>query len=240
MENGKVSQNSKKKLSKQGTLTYRQKLFRKNIDKINIKIGKLKDNEFIKFHDYSIKLLTSTFNENKITRQNFINRSEFQLFKNDNLKFFYQKIFCKIKNSNIRSNINPDLYTFICQTFDYNVISMIENLIIKFDECLINRKYDPIDQNTIYNPEQFNDSLNILDINDKLNVTFTKIRKQYEKKKEFSGGNNELKNQINKAYILLRNQYENFLANRSIEQNKLPIQINLDNINNEYMLKMTD
>ena len=232
MDTGKIIRKSQKKTSKQGTLTYRQKLFKKNIGKINIKIKNLKDNEFIKFSDYSVKLLTSTFNDNKIRRHNFVNRSEFQLFKSDNLKFFYHKIFSIINNK--RFIINPNLYTFTCQTFDYDVISMIENLIIKLDECLVNRKYDPIDQETIYNPDKFNNSLAILGIEDTTNVSFTTIRKQYEKKKEFSGGNNEIKTKINKAYILLRNQYQNFLINRPVEKTH-PIQIDLGNINNDYL-----
>ena len=236
MDSKRSSRKSEKKMCKQGALTYRQKLFKKNINKINIKIGNLKDNEFVKFKEYSLKLLFSTLDEKKINRNNFLDRSEYNIFKNDNFKFFYCKCF-KPTNNN-RYILNIDLYTFTNHTFDDEIVSMVENFILKIDECLNVRKYDPLDSESIYNPDKFNESLEILEISDKIDVKFSHIRKQYEKKKEFSGGNSELKTKINSAYILLRNQYENFLKNRPTKLEDITPQIDVNLINNEYINKL--
>ena len=44
-------------------------------------------------------------------------------------------------------------------------------------------------------------------------VLFSKMKESYYNKKDLAGGNDEEKERINKAFITLRNQYEDYLKN---------------------------
>ena len=81
------------------------------------------------------------------------------------------------------------------------------------ESSLTENKYNPIDPKTIFNKESFNNALNILELDNSKKLKFSEIKKNYDYKKEYAGGNMELKDKFNKAFILIRQQYADYLLN---------------------------
>lgn len=108
--------------------------------------------------------------------------------------------------------MNKDNYKFINSTFNEDGMKVVYSLINTVDKILAANTYNPVDIRTLYNKETFGDALGFLEI-DTTNkkVLFSEIKKKYEQKKEFAGGNMDLKEQLNTNFILLRNQYEEYL-----------------------------
>ena len=65
----------------------------------------------------------------------------------------------------------------------------------------------------IANKEEFDEGCKVLGIETTGKVTFTEIKNSYNVKKEYAGGNSDEKEKINKAFITIRNQYEDYLNN---------------------------
>ena len=63
----------------------------RSVEILNNKILDMKDNDYIKFRDFSTKLVNSVTEQLK--RVDFKDRSEFRVFKVDRLKFLYKTLF---------------------------------------------------------------------------------------------------------------------------------------------------
>lgn len=176
---------------------------------INKKINSLKDNQYIQFIEYTSAMLSRLSND--ISRKNFKDRSDYSIFKDNNSLYFTNIFLINNNNSNNRLFIKHDFYSYINKTFyvdtTIKLIQFLDEINISIDE----QKYNPVDIKSLYNVDKFNESLEILDIYEKTKISFIRIKEQFEKKIEFAGGNRELKNKINKAFILIRDQYEDYL-----------------------------
>ena len=69
----------------------------------------------------------------------------------------------------------------------------------------------------MYNKEAFNSALEVLEINSDKKLRFSEIKKVFDAKKEYAGGNMDLKDKYNKAFILIREQYADYLTKFSNE-----------------------
>ena len=107
-------------------------------------------------------------------------------------------------------------------------------IISSIDSCITTKEYDPVDQESIYNPNDFKKALETLEVDTEMKrVAFSHIRSQYEKRKEYAGGNMELKDTINKAFILIRDQYEDYL-NKTVFENDYKLNIINQNMDSKY------
>tara|TARA_B110000208_G_C11799476_1_gene441228 strand:+ start:1182 stop:1802 length:621 start_codon:yes stop_codon:yes gene_type:complete len=178
------------------------------IEGVNNSILKLNDSEFIKFRDYLTKILDNIGKE--FRRPFYKNRKEFHKLKENHVAYIYKIFFKPIDNCKII--MNKDNYKFINSTFNEDGMKVVYSLINTVDKILAANTYNPVDIRTLYNKETFGDALGFLEI-DTTNkkVLFSEIKKKYEQKKEFAGGNMDLKEQLNTNFILLRNQYEEYL-----------------------------
>ena len=199
---------------------------------INKLMSEIKDNEYIKLIQFINKILCEFCK--KISRKNFKNRTDYKFYKLNNILYFNNVFFCQ-NQSNERINIKTDLFDYLINTFSLDSIFLFDKFFIEIENYLTNEKYKLITSDNLYQESIFNESLQILNINNLERVSFKKIKEQYELQKEFAGGNMELKNKINKAFIILRNQYSDYLT-KSVTQNSVP-QINLiqDLIKDNYI-----
>ena len=79
------------------------------------------------------------------------------------------------------------------------------------NSTIVENKYEEKDPKKIYKKNEFEQNCNILDIQLDKKVSFNYIREMYNKKKELAGGNEDELEKINKAFLLIRDQYENYL-----------------------------
>ena len=176
---------------------------------INNNLDKLNSLEYIKFRDYNTELLTQLGDEFK--RKHFKDRSQFKLMKGNRIGFMYQTFF--EPTDKIKILLKLDNFKYISKTFTKEGVEILNKIFMNVDSSLINRKYDPIDTNIVYNEITFNESLKVLGLMIGVKIKFGEIKTKYNEKKEFAGGNMELKNKFNKAYILIRDQYADYLNN---------------------------
>jgi hypothetical protein len=184
---------------------------------VNEKIEKINDKDYIKFRDYSTKLIKKVSDE--IKRKHFKDRTDYSSFKDDGLAFIFQKFF--YPKDSMRIYLKEDNYQYLTKTFNDEGKFILGKIISSVDGCITGKEYDPIDTDSIYVASEFNKALETLEIDSEIKkVSFSLVRSQYNSRKEFAGGNMSLKDEINKAFILIRDQYEDYLNKTVIEQNK--------------------
>tara|TARA_B100001093_G_C26734079_1_gene973614 strand:- start:378 stop:977 length:600 start_codon:yes stop_codon:yes gene_type:complete len=185
-----------------------QKKYEQMVNDINTKLEKLNSVEYIKFRDYNTVVLKQLGDEFK--RKHFKDRKQFNLMKENRIAFLYNMFF--EPKDRIKILLKKDNFSFINKTFIKEGIDILNKIFMTVNSSLLERKYDPIDPNSIYNSDSFNNALEILEIDGNQKLKFSYIKKQYDSKKEYAGGNIELKNKYNKAYILIREQYADYLT----------------------------
>ena len=201
----RIRQNKRK--SKSVVNSESQENYLRSVEILNNKILDMKDNDYIKFRDFSTKLVNSVTEQLK--RVDFKDRSEFRVFKVDRLKFLYKTLFTP--SDKLKIIINKDNFLYITKTFSECGVETLERLMVNLHHSIINRTYDEIDENKEYNTESFNASCEILGIDYNKKILFSNVKKQYEEKLNESLDDIDAKININKAFINIRNQYENYL-----------------------------
>ena len=186
------------------------------VDKLNKKLLGMKDNDYLKFRDFSTKLVQKLGDELK--RAYFKNRGEFKTFKGDGedashkLKYLFNKLFKPVDQ--VKIIMSDDNTDFIKKTFTPSGINLLTQMVYGLDKSLVEKKYDQVDPEKTYVKEQFKANCSLLDIRDTSSkVSFSLIKSQYDvKKKEYSDSENIEKSlEITNAFISLRNQYDNYL-----------------------------
>ena len=184
---------------------------------VNDKIDKITDKDYMKFRDYSTKLIKKVSDE--IKRKHFKDRTDYSSFKDDGLSFIFQKFF--YPKDSIRICLKDDNYSYLTKTFNDEGKFILGKLISSVDGCITDKEYDPVDKDSIYVPSEFNKALEVLEIDLEIKrVSFSLVRSKYDSLKEFAGGNMELKDSINKAFIVIRDQYEDYLNTAIYDQIK--------------------
>ena len=185
-----------------------EKNYIKLVETINNKLKNLNSVEYIKFRDYNTLLLKELGDQFK--RKHFKDRSQFSILKENRVSFFYKQFFIPVDN--IKILLKKDNYSYIVKTFVQEGIELVDKLFKTVDATLSDRKYDPIDEKSLYNKETFNSALEVLEINSEKKLRFSEIKKVFDEKKEYAGGNMDLKDKYNKAFILIREQYADYLT----------------------------
>ena len=184
-----------------------QKKYEQMVNDINTKLEKLNSVEYIKFRDYNTIALKQLGDEFK--RKHFKDRTQFTLMKENRIAYLYNCFFEPVDQ--IKILLKKDNFKYISKTFIKEGIDILNRIFMSINNSLVERKYDPIDPTTIYNKEEFNNALLTLELDENRKIKFSEIKKNYDQKKEYAGGNMELKDKFNKAYILLRQQYADYL-----------------------------
>merc|ERR1711871_597817 len=192
-----------------------QKKYEQMVNDINTKLEKLNSVEYIKFRDYNTVVLKQLGDEFK--RKHFKDRKQFNLMKENRIAYLYNMFF--EPKDRIKILLKKDNFSFINKTFIKEGIDILNKIFMTVNSSLVERKYDPIDPNSIYNSDSFSEALETLEIDGSEKLKFSQIKKQYDSKKEYAGGNMELKNKYNKAYILIREQYADYLTKFKLNDN---------------------
>jgi len=205
----RIKQNKRK--NKQVISSESHENYLQSINILNEKIVNMKDNDYIKFRDFSTQLVDAISKE--LRRIAFKDRKEFRIFKEDRLKFLYSKLFTP--KNNVKIIIDSSNFQYITKTFSECGIDTLERLMSNLHHSILNRTYDQKDENKEYNVESFNESCSILDIDVTNKILFSTVKTHYEIKLKDSIDNINNKIIINKAFINIRNQYENYLKIRN-------------------------
>ena len=179
----------------------------KFVNTFNSNVDKMKDNDYIKFRDYSTKLLSKVTEE--LRRNHFKDREAYRKFNENRLQYLFKNLFIPINNFKIY--FNNDNYDFLNKIFNKDGLNIISNIANTLNSTIVENKYEEKDPKKIYKKDEFEQNCNILDIQLDKKVSFNYIREMYNKKKELAGGNEDELEKINKAFLLIRDQYENYL-----------------------------
>jgi len=181
---------------------------------LNNQLEDMKDNDYIKFRDFSTKLVDKLGGELK--RSHFKNRDQFKIFKGDaessnasRLKYLFINLFQP--SNNIKIKMKVDNTTYIHKTFSEAGICILMDMVANLRNCIQSKTYNPTDPAKEYNKEEFEQNCKILGICSERKIAFSLIKDQYEVKKHEVKDNLEKSLLISNTYISLRNQYENYL-----------------------------
>ena len=166
----------RKKKAKRASMPFHEKDYISKIKVVNEKIQQINDRDYIKFRDYSTKLIKKISDE--IKRKHFKDRTDYTLFKDDGLAFIFRKFFYP-KNST-RVYLKDDNYQYLIKTFNDEGKFILGKLISSLDGCITGKEYNPIDKDSIYVAKDFNNALEILEVDSEIKkVGFSLIRNQY-------------------------------------------------------------
>ena len=181
---------------------------------LNTQLEDMKDNDYIKFRDFSTKLVDKLGGELK--RSHFKNRDQFKIFKGDvestktsRLKYLFINLFQP--SNNIKIKMKVDNTTYIQKTFSEAGICILMDMAANLRNCIQSKTYNPTDPAKEYNKDVFDQNCKILGICNERKIAFSLIKDQYEIKKHEVKDNLEKSLLISNTYISLRNQYENYL-----------------------------
>ena len=184
------------------------------VAELNEKLANMKDNEYIKFRDFSTRLVEELSNELK--RAYFKDRNEFKVFKGDDnnssdrLKYLFTKLFKPINE--VKIIMNADNIQFIKKTFTIQGIYLLKQMVMSLQNCITNRTYVQEDPEKQYNKEKFIENCNVLEISDTdKKIPFSLVKENYEKVKESVKDDVEKSLEVTNAFISVRNQYDNYI-----------------------------
>ena len=127
------------------------------VNELNEKLVSMKDNEYIKFRDFSTRLVEKLGSELK--RSYFKNRNEFKVFKGDQdnnsqrLKYLYSNLFKPVDQLKIL--MNAENVEYIKKTYTQEGIYMLTQMVHQLKDCIQERSYNQVDPEKLYNPEKF-------------------------------------------------------------------------------------
>lgn len=197
---------NKKKRRK--TITKGDMNYRKRINEVNTLIIEMKDNKYLLFRDYFTKILKEM--ANKLTRKDFKDREKFREFKENKLGFIFQILFAP--HNQIKIILKTDNFKLFGKIFSAEIRKMLVvdlSQIIK--EVILKEKYIVKDNKKEFNRVIFFEQCKTLEIDTSKKIPFSIVKKKYNEKLEEFKNNDEDLEKINKAFIIIRNQFENYL-----------------------------
>ena len=105
-------------------LSNNESRYLKNIDSCNNKISNMNDRDYIKFRDYSTKIIDEVCKE--IRRDHFKDRDEFRKYKENKLKYIYTILLCP--KDSVKIIFKKDNYKFIEHTFSKDGLVIIDKI----------------------------------------------------------------------------------------------------------------
>ena len=102
-----------------------ESFYLKSMDACNKKIINMNDRDYLKFRDYSTKVINEATEE--IKRDHFKNRDEYRKYKENKLKYLYTVLLCP--KDNVKIIFKKDNFKFIDSTFHKEGLVIIDKLI---------------------------------------------------------------------------------------------------------------
>tara|TARA_B100001093_G_scaffold515445_1_gene591778 strand:+ start:57 stop:719 length:663 start_codon:yes stop_codon:yes gene_type:complete len=198
---------NKKKRRK--TITKGDMNYRKRINEVNTLIIGMKDNKYLLFRDYFTKILDEMVN--KLTRKDFKDRDKFREFKENKLGFIFKMLFTP--HNHIKIILKTDNFKSFSKIFSNEVRKIfVIDLSDVIKNVINNEKYIVKDNKKEFNRVIFFEQCKTLEIDISKKIPFSIVKKKYNEKLEEFKDNDEELEKINKAFIIIRNQFENYLV----------------------------
>ena len=198
---------NKKKRRK--TITKGDMNYRKRINEVNTLIIEMKDNKYLLFRDYFTKILQEMVN--KLTRKDFKDRDKFREFKENKLGFIFKMLFTP--HNQIKIILKTDNFKSFSKIFSNEVRKIfVIDLSDVIKNVINNEKYIVKDNKKEFNRVIFFEQCKTLEIDISKKIPFSIVKKKYNEKLEEFKDNDEELEKINKAFIIIRNQFENYLV----------------------------
>jgi hypothetical protein len=197
---------NKKKRRK--TITKGNMNYRKRYNELNNLIIDMKDNKYLLFRDYLTKILNEL--TNKILRKDFRDRDKFREFKENKLGFIFRILFTP--HNQIKIIFKTDNFKLFGRVFSNELRKLFVidlNNIIK--EVILKEKYIIKDNKKEFKQTIFFEQCKNLEIDTSKKIKFSLVKKSYNDKLEEFKNNEEELEKINKAFIIIRNQFEDYL-----------------------------
>ena len=186
-----------------------QRGLKDQIEDINKKLLKLDDENYSKFQLFLDEILKEYHNDLKRAHVNKSNGLKYSEINKLGTSFFYQNILYPLNETKIL--IKTDSHEFIIKNFKPAGINLFIKFLDTVSGIIKKKEYDIKAESEIYDPEGFQKALNYFKISDEQKVHFKDIREQYELKISDENLSSEDKDIANAYYILLRNQYRDYL-----------------------------
>ena len=198
---------NKKKRRK--TITKGDMNYRKRINEVNTLIIEMKDNKYLLFRDYFTKILQEMVN--KLPRKDFKDRDKFREFKENKLGFIFKMLFTP--HNQIKIILKTDNFKSFSKIFSNEVRKIfVIDLSDVIKNVINNEKYIVKDNKKEFNRVIFFEQCKTLEIDISKKIPFSIVKKKYNEKLEEFKDNDEELEKINKAFIIIRNQFENYLV----------------------------
>ena len=198
-----------KKRSKMNKIDNDERNLKKKIDKINQKILKLNIMNYNKLRDFIDELIKDYMKDLKREDIDKKNGLKYRDINEMGSAFIYKNFFYAVDE--IKMLFRSDIYKFMANNFKISGKRLFLNFINSIDKILVNKEYSVNLDDEKYDPMIFTKALNFFKISDENKVHFKDIREQYEIQINRTDINQEEKDNINKYYLILRNQYKEYL-----------------------------
>ena len=206
---GSMRIKNRKRKSNNSRLNDLQRGLKDQIEDINKKLLKLDDENYSKFQLFLDEILKEYHNDLKRAHVNKSNGLKYSEINKLGTSFFYQNILYPLNETKIL--IKTDSHEFIIKNFKPAGINLFIKFLDTVSGIIKKKEYDIKAESEIYDPEGFQKALNYFKISDEQKVHFKDIREQYELKISDENLSSEDKDIANAYYILLRNQYRDYL-----------------------------
>lgn len=180
--------------------------FHNVITSINKRINEMNDADYIKFRDHITRYLDGMTKQLK--RDHFKDRDEYKKMRENRLSYLFRNLFEITQN--IKLCVKED-YKYIINTYNGIGLDIMSRILNTIDGILVEKKYNPVDKQSIYNKDDFDNALQVLGLTSEKKLLFSEIKRKYNEQLEASKEDSELQEIINKSFILLRNQYDEYL-----------------------------
>lgn len=181
---------------------------KKKISSINKKIlglNEKRNKDFLEWLDKEIEIYLEDLKRIDINKSMGLRYSE---INKEGKKYIYEQFF---NDTEKRRLLKSDIYEYINKNFKDRGKYLFENLINSIDNKLIIKEYELNLDNRKYIKEEFDRGLDFFELDKDMKIHFKEIREKYN---IYLTNNIYEKEKINMYYILLRNQYDNYLLNK--------------------------
>lgn len=183
------------------------------IDKINEELMKINDANFHRFKTYLMKFLDDFTKQ--IKRDIFKDRDEYRIMKVDKIGYILNRFFVAIDQIRIILK-KDDMYDYGQSTFNNKGCKFIETFLDEIKKIVDNKQYIPYNPDKEYKKEEFDNCLELLDLEKDKKLLFSTIKEAFHKKSDECQDDDDKLDEVNKAFITLRNQYQNYLKSFSL------------------------
>lgn len=182
------------------------------IDSLNGELMEINDANFHRFKAYLMKFLEDFTKQ--VKRYIFKDRDEYRLMKNDKIGYILNRFFIAVDP--IRIILKKEtIYDYGQSTFNKQGCKFVDTFLEEIKKIIETKQYLPYKPEKDYKKDEFDKCLELLDLEKDKKLLFSTIKEGFHKKSDEYQDDDDKLEEVNKAFITLRNQYQNYLKSFS-------------------------